>query len=428
MIAPAREAAFKTLTAVTLHRRNSDDVLHSTAVSALSERDRNLVTELLYGSLRWQLLLDHFISSAVRRKMGEVDPRLIVLLRMSVYQLWRMERIPAHAAVNDAVELAKGTAGTGASRFVNAVLRSLARLRPWEDADDVARLPAWVPLSVPKWLWERWRERFGEETARRFCASLNSAPRSAIRVPPPDPPPPGFSASEIVPGAWVADGPGSSDPPRTPGRFRTQDEASQLVACLPPVTPESRVWDACAAPGGKTAVLTERVGGASRVVASDRSLPRARRLTRTLRAWGFEANVAVADARLGPPFKGGFDCVLADVPCSGLGTLRRNPEIRWRLDPRRLAELSALQRSILSAVSAAVRAGGYLLYSTCSTEPEEDELVVDSFLETHRDFRLLEPSQPAGVRDWLDSRGFVRTYPSSRPWDGFFAALMVRES
>jgi 16S rRNA (cytosine967-C5)-methyltransferase len=402
-------------------------VLHSTRVSNLQERDRRLVTELLLGSLRWQLLLDHFLAGVMSRPFAEVDLPVKVVLRLGAYQLWRMERIPPHAAVHDAVDLAKGSAGAGAARFVNGVLRSLARGRPWGEPGVLKSLPPAVSLSTPEWLWQRWERRFGERTAREYCSALNQIPRCAFRLSSTAGRPEGCEPSDIVPGAYLTDG-GASAPASPPELARIQDEASQLVAFLPPFRAGWRVWDACAAPGGKTCIVAENIGDSGLVVATDRSRSRAGLLMRTLWQRGVAANVVVADAGKGAPFLCRFDCVLVDVPCSGLGTLRRNPEIRWRFDPVRLVALQRAQRSIIGHAAGAVKSGGYLLYSTCSTEPEENEEVVGQFLQENAEFRLVKPIRPPGVERWLDGSGFLRTFPSLRLWDGFFAALMVRET
>jgi 16S rRNA (cytosine967-C5)-methyltransferase len=181
-----------------------------------------------------------------------------------------------------------------------------------------------------------------------------------------------------------------------------------------------RIWDACAAPGGKSLILKLLVGENGRTISTDVSPGRARRMKAEIAP----AEVAVADAAQTPPFRGSFDAVLTDVPCSGLGTLRRNPEIKWRLRPDKLVELPALQRRIVECAAAAVRPGGLLVYSTCSTEPEENEEVVRAFLDDNKGFNLVRPRDPAGVERWLDGEGFLRTFPGKRRWDGFFAALM----
>jgi 16S rRNA (cytosine967-C5)-methyltransferase len=207
------------------------------------------------------------------------------------------------------------------------------------------------------------------------------------------------------------------------------DEASQLVPFLMGAEEGWEVWDACAAPGGKSLILKELVAPGGKVISSDSSLRRALFLKRRLANAGPPASMLiVADAGAHPPFCLQFDAVLVDAPCSGLGTLRRNPEIKWRFSEDRLAEFHRRQSEILNATCAAVRPGGRLLYATCSTEPEENETVVAEFLERHPDFSRVRPDVPTGIDQWVDAEGLVRTFPTVRLWDGFFAALLKRQA
>ena len=207
------------------------------------------------------------------------------------------------------------------------------------------------------------------------------------------------------------------------------DEASQLIPYLLGVEPGWRVWDACAAPGGKSCILLELVGEGGYVFSSDTSVDRVQFMKRLLRTARPDSagddRIVVADARR-PPFRRPFDAVLVDAPCSGLGTLRRNPEIRWRMSEERLLKYRALQLEILASVSASVAPGGRLLYSTCSTEPEENEQVVSGFLASSPAFTLTVPTSPPNVGAFVDGKGLMRTFPGTRPWDGFFAALFER--
>lgn len=448
MIASARKAAYDVLRRIELHSAHSDDALHSGTVSCLEDRDRNLVTEITYGALRWQGWLDYVLGRAISRSWDTVDPEIRILLRLSLYQMSCMDRIPDHASINDAVELAKCSLKPGAARFVNGVLRKLSRQRPWVAPEFCRDCPMWTRVSMPRWLWERWEARFGTDRACEYALSLNRPPRAAFRLrgkgePTPSSQPveprtlgdgekesrsffpmPGMIRSELVPEAYLVD----------EGKLlhiyndqRIQDEASQLIPHLLGTVDGARVWDACAAPGGKSAILVERCGPSGWVISSDRDPDRAHLILDKLSGCGgARSDVLIADAEFPFPFRIRFDAVLADVPCSGLGTLRRNPEIKWRLQEEQLLELGLRERRLLDAVAGAVRTGGMLLYSTCSTEPEENELVVEEFLRSHPEFRLQKPSFPCGIDDWLDLKGMFRSFPSSRLWDGFFAALMVR--
>jgi len=352
---------------------------------------------------------------------------------MSLYQMWLMQRIPDHALVHDAVELAKNITRGGADKLVNAVLRRLSNDRPWLREDFEKQCSPWDRVSLPRWLWQRWARRYGQERAREYALSLNSPPRAAYRLQTP----PGrglardnglepFEVSDLVPGAVFVPKGREAVPY---GDLRAQDEASQLIPQLLGSIEGRQVWDVCAAPGGKSCILVELVGSAGRVIATDLHCSRARRLKRLLElscSTGYD--VLVLDASREPPFRLPFDVVVVDAPCSGLGTLRRNPEIKWRVGPQNLKSLHEVQSRLLESAARSVRVDGLLLYSTCSTEPEENEAVVASFLASHPSYVLLRPVSPPGVDAWTGPDNMVRTFPSARLWDGFFAALLRRKN
>lgn len=431
MIAPARRICFDLLSRIEARRVFSDDALNSDVMKTVDVRDRHLITEIVYGTLRRQSLLDHILAGASSKPWQDVDMEARVLLRMSLYQLWYMDRIPDHALVNDAVELGKVRLKRGVDRYLNGVLRHLARSRPWEDPRDLENAPQWVQVSLPRWLWKRWSRRFGEAIALEYAESLNNPPSAALRLGADydvEALPFRVRASDIVPGAYIRDEKAEEWNREASMPLPFQDEASQLIPHLLGDIRGCTLWDACAAPGGKTAVLCDAIGESGMVVASDRSLERVCRLKNLSEYRRKEALLLVADACLRAPFRGYFDAIVADVPCSGLGTLRRNPEIKWRFRSSDLALLQKNQRSILEAVSENVREGGRLLYATCSTEPEENEQVVESFLADHPDFHLGRPVAPAGIAAWICNDHMVRTFPTPYRWDGFFAALMWRRS
>jgi 16S rRNA (cytosine967-C5)-methyltransferase len=428
MISPARKLSYRILCQIEARSVFSDDALNSESMEQLDVRDRHLTTEIVYGTLRWQGALDFIVAGVSSRGWETVTPAVRVLLRMSVYQMWQMDRIPDHALVNDGVEIAKREFGKGIDKYVNGILRRLVRTRPWTGKDFWFQAPNWVHASLPQWLWERWTGRYGEPVATEFALSLNCPPQAAFRLDmgeranwsPTDAVP-----SDLVPGAVIRT---SGIPERAP-RFAYQDEASQLIPYL--LGPEAgwRIWDACAAPGGKTATLCRLCGSTGQVVATDFKYARIARLRSLFaNAGASKPEIVVADVSRSSPFRGDFDAVLADVPCSGLGTLRRNPEIKWQFNAADFAALQKTQEKILGAAAGSVRIGGRLLYSTCSTEPEENERVVESFLSAHPGFRLETPRHPAGIEHWISGDKMLRTFPSPRLWDGFFAALMVRNS
>lgn len=430
MIAPAREIVCAILGKIENGRIFSDNALNSEIMETVDLRDRHLVTEIVYGTLRWRSRLDYLIAAASSRPWAEVETGARTLLRMSLYQMWHMDRIPDHALVNDAVELAKRNLRRGVDRYLNGILRHLARTRPWQEPARIQSAPKWIQVSLPRWLWKRWANRYGESAAEAFALSLNSPPRHVLRLALDDgganiP----FEAqpSDLVPGAWVQV---SRPEEKKDDRTLTvvyQDEASQLIPHLLGDIRGWTVWDACAAPGGKTAILCDKIAESGMVVASDSSGKRILKVRDALLGCRTgKSGIIVADARLPAPFRRRFDAVMVDAPCSGLGTLRRNPEIKWRFQRADFPLLQEKQLNILRCVSENVRSGGALLYCTCSTEPEENEQVVERFLSGNPDFHIVPPVSPKGIAAWTGSDGMVRTFPGDRLWDGFFAALMVR--
>lgn len=426
MVSPARRLAYTLLEEIDSGRAFSDDALNCREMERIGIRDRRLVTEIVYGTIRWQGTLDYVLAKSSSRDWNAVADGAKALLRMSLYQLWRMDRTPDHAVVNDAVELAKSGIGRGTDRFVNGILRHLTRTRPWQAQDFLLESPPWVQVSLPEWLWRRWEKRFGDTVAREYALSLNRHPAIVVRAGGPDVSEmSGGTPSEIVPGAMIV---GERLDNVDRGVHR-QDEASQLIPHLLGVSAGWRVWDSCAAPGGKSAILTSLCGATGTVVSSDVSVVRALRMARLQQVREPSGSmIVVADARRPAPFLRPFDAVLVDVPCSGLGTVRRNPEIKWRFRPVEFPALRKTQMEILSSVAESVRVGGRLLYSTCSTEPEENEEVVNSFLAKRPSFICEAPCTPVAAKDWTGPDGMVRTFPSNRLWDGFFAAQLVRRS
>jgi 16S rRNA (cytosine967-C5)-methyltransferase len=425
MISPARKIGYKLLRQIELHRLFSDDAINSEHMQELERRDKNLTTEIVYGCLRWQGLLDYILSSVSSRSWSEVDPGARTLLRMGLYQMWRMDRIPDHALVNDAVEIAKRALGNGIDGYINGILRKLARTRAWEKDEFCKDAPQWTQVSLPQWIWERWDGRFGENIAKEYALSLNEPPQIALRASGEIPGTYCAVPSDLVPGAYLQANRNSDLADDVSLTLQRQDEASQLIPHLLGPSEGWNIWDCCAAPGGKSAILSMKCGASGRLTASDFQEKRVQLLIQALKALpNRNGDILIADASFSPPFSCSFDAVLADVPCSGLGTLRRNPEIKWSFNPEEFAGLNLTQRRILDLVSSTVRAGGLLLYSTCSTEPEENEHVVESFLKTHPEFCLVKPAHPEGISKWTGPDRMVRTFPGSRKWDGFFAALM----
>ncbi|MGA7525213.1 MAG: transcription antitermination factor NusB [Acidobacteriaceae bacterium] len=443
MIAPARRAAFRILLQIETTDAHSDELLRSPEVDALSAADRHLTTMLVMGTLRWQLALDAQIHALLARPDAKLSAEAATALRMGAYQLLHLDRVPAHAVLNDSVELVKHGQERGAAGMVNAVLRKVQgtghRAQGTEPPGALELAGRW---AHPAWMVERWARRYGLEAAEAICRWDQQPSAPAVRADPSAE----FAGLETEPGAFltcarrvVRGDVGRNEASRS-GQIRIQDEASQLVAEIAAAAgPEAeRVLDLCAAPGGKTAILAERLPEAA-ITAVDLSRKRLDAMRRMLPPGLAErVRFEVADATR-MDLQTEWDLILCDVPCSGTGTMARNPEIRWRVTEADLARQQERQRAILRTGLAGVRAGGRLVYSTCSLEPEENEQVVDSLL---REPGLgLVPVEE--ILDGLAERGvmtaegrerlrsatvgpYLRTIPGVHPCDGFFAAVLER--
>ncbi|MBK6315567.1 MAG: 16S rRNA (cytosine(967)-C(5))-methyltransferase RsmB [Blastocatellia bacterium] len=441
-VSPSRLAA-----ASILHRVLRDDSYASPLLAAeslddLSPEDRRLVQELVLGVLRWRGELDYVINAKTNRPAEKLDAPLRVALWLGLYQLRHLERVPEHAAVNESVELVKNSRAWRGASLVNAALRAETRERTAAPEDRVKQ-PAnrlAIGLSHPKWLLERWIERLGLDEATNLARANNEHAPVALRINPLRAPSLArvleeLSAigvdvrkSEIAPGAFVVSGGHLTPSARgiREGWVYVQDEASQLIAYLVGARAGERVLDIGAAPGGKTSALAASMGNTGRIVAVDVYPSRLATLNATChRLAANNVSPVAADAAFGLPFEHSvtFDRVLVDAPCSGTGTLRRNPEIKWRLAAVDLERFAGLQSALLDTASGRVRAGGRLVYSTCSVEPEEDEAVAAAFLAAHPEFVRIDPDVSESVRT---RDGYVRTFPHVHGADGFFAAVFER--
>ena len=437
-IAPARSAAAHVLLAVERGTAHSDEQLRTPRVEALSRQDRDLTQELVMGTLRWQLVLDREIAARLSRPDLDMHFLVIIALRLGAYQLLFLDRIPAHAAVNDSVELAKQTDGPQAANLVNAVLRRLHRER-----GGLVGLRSSPAAAYPPWLLTRWRARFGAAAAERICAYGQQPPQACLRASSPaiiaEQAP--DQIQELAPGAFLRDARHApAGKPADLSNTRIQDEASQLVAEIAALDAGPAVLDCCAAPGGKTAILAERNPHAA-ITAMDVSATRLRIMQRRFPEPQAAAIAFLAgDATRLPPGSS-WSTILCDVPCSGTGTLARNPEIRARLDEHSIGRQAERQRAILISALGALRPGGRLVYSTCSLEPEENEQVVEAALGLHpgitvqpiaaalerlRDIGIVTAAGYTLLTETALAGPFLRTIPGLHPCDGFFAALLTR--
>jgi 16S rRNA (cytosine967-C5)-methyltransferase len=450
MIAPARVAAYDILCAIASGSADLPTALAAARSGLPDERDRALAAEISSGVQRWRSTLDHLIAEFARRPIDRLDPEVVAILRLSAYQLLYLTRVPAAAVVDDAVDLTKRMGKRSASGFVNAVLRSISRRRaslplpprPPDPSDREAVLTyLTITLSHPRWLAERWLDRHGFDAAEAWMQFNNTPGAVTLRAnrlkTTRDALSQHLAADEIVvhPTLYAPDGVvvDQGHPLRgslqEQGWFVVQDEASQLVALLAGDRPLTRVLDTCASPGGKTTALAALMDGRGLVVACDVRDRRVDLLRRTVGASG-ASNVRIVQADLLKrlPFRSTFECVLVDAPCSGLGTLRRDPDIRWRRREQELPSLAAAELTMLQHAAEAVAPGGRLVYATCSSEPEENEGVADAFLATTAGFVALHADQATSrlAETLVDARGHLRTQPHLHGLEAFFGAVFER--
>jgi len=409
-ISPARLAAFEILKLVGEGKGHSDELLHSARMEALSPEDRHLTTALVMGVLRWQIALDARVRSYLQRPEQRLAEPVAIALRIGAFQLLHLDRIPAHAALSESVELCRAAGEPHATGMVNAVLRKLAAAqKPGTRIHESVAAFA-ERLGHPQWLVARWVAAYGRDAALKICEA---------------------DQKETAEGGMFAE---------SGGDMPQMDDGSRLVAELAAVAmPQAgRVWDCCAAPGGKTLILARRLGAAE-MVATDVSAKRLAQTEARLKRYSYAERVlcGVADAIDAKGVEGTFDLILCDVPCSGTGTLAGNPEIRHRLKVEELGRQAERQRGILKGALKRLARGGRLVYSTCSLEPEECERVVedvagkagvtrvpvDGLVEELAEQGVLLTGVELGsaVRD-----GALRTLPGVHGCDGFFAVVLEK--
>jgi 16S rRNA (cytosine967-C5)-methyltransferase len=428
MPSPARVLALEVLVRLERPRGTLADALAAPAIEALPPRDRALLQELVLGTLRRRGWLDHLLSLLFELPRRAPSPDVLNALRLGAYQLLYL-RVPPHAAVSESVELVRQRAPRAVG-LVNAVLRRLQREGPPPEPDPAQQPLAWLTTagSLPGWLAKRWLARLGAPAAVERARVLLEPPPLYFRLHPRRPgarerlAEEGIQASPgFVPGAWRRDSGGPVGSEALAGLVYVQDQGSQLVAHL--AAAGGLVLDACAAPGGKSLLLADLGGDGVRVIATDVSRRRLATLPALASRWGARNVLPVAADALHPPFRERFDAVLLDAPCSGLGTLARHPDIRWRLRASDLPRHAARQRVLLEALAPLVRDRGRLVYATCSIEDEETVGVVRPFLAEHPEFVL--DDVPPWSRDLLEA-GCVRMDPLRDRGDAFFAARLLR--
>ena len=414
----------------------------------LSLLDRAFLTELMYGTLRWRGKLDWVIGQFSKTPFEKIESEIVNILRIGLYQILYLTRTPVSAAVNESVELAKKTRGKGGGGFVNGVLRSVIRKKQEiaypEETGNLAQYVS-VVQSHPLWLVQRWMQEFGIEETKRVCeANQQHAPlvlrtntlknsREELMKKLEEAGLKPFGSVYSEEGIVLRDPPAVSDLPFfREGFYAIQDEASQLVTAILDPKPGQIVLDACAAPGGKTTHIAQRMRNEGKIYALDLTPEKLKWIEEGCRRLGVTMVTKVrGDACRNLPVPEGtrFDRILADVPCSGFGTLRRNPDLKWRKGMEDILRLRNLQSSILNNLSGCLLSGGTLVYSTCTVFHEENEDVVNQFLADHPDFRIdpIDKILPEPCHPFIQ-RGIFKSFPRGDGMDGFFAARLMKKA
>jgi len=411
--------------------------------------DRGFITELVYGTLRSLHHLDWVLGQFLSRPLEDLTPWIRNILRMAVYQVFYLDKVPDSAAVNEAVNLAKGYGHRGTVKFVNGVLRNLLRNKDKIKYPDLQEDPVThiaVVYSHPRWIVEKWLGQFGTEGTIELCKANNEAPLTTIRtntlridrkelagqlkMEGLEVRETRYVAEGLTVGGFASLG---NRPAFKKGLFQVQDESSMLVGHISRPQKGSLIIDACSAPGGKTTHLAQLIENEGRIIALDIHPHKLGLIKENCRRLGVTCvETRSMDARRLPgEWAEKADLVLVDAPCSGLGVLRRRPDARWRKEAADLVAIQKLQLEILAAASRCVKPGGTLIYSTCTITPEENEQVVAKFLAAHPDFKAkdLTPYMPEALRE-LDlptaREGYIQLLPHLHGMDGFFIARMIR--
>lgn len=447
MIAPARRAAFAALGAIARGRADLDGAVDTARELVSDPRDVALLRELVTGTLRWQGALDGVLAPLSRTPLARLDVEVLTSLRLGTYQLLHLDRVPASAVVDDAVALVRAAKKASATGLVNAVLRKIARGErgaPPVGEDEAAALAR--VASHPEWLVRRWLARRSRAEVEAWLAFDNTPAAMTLRVNPLVAADRATVAEALAAcgvvtepcryaplGLLVREGNPLGTPPFAAGACFLQDEGSQLAALIAPVGPGMRVLDVCGSPGGKTLAYAAAAGPLGHVIAADVRARRVRLLADTVTRAHASRALVVHSPEDGPlPFRAAtFDVVAVDAPCSGLGTLRRDPDIKWRRTPADLAAFAARQLELLRRAAVLVRPGGALVYTTCSSEPDENADVVAHFLAGAPGFALHRSDEgPAGaaVTGCTTAEGLFMTDPATHGLECYFGAVLRRSA
>lgn len=414
--------------------------------SHLKDLDRRFTTELVYGTVRRKRTLDAIIDQLGKKKSHQQPPDLRIILHLGLYQLRYLTNIPPSAAINTTVELAKENKFSGLSGVVNGLLRQYDRLVV--DGKDPLILPEnaveklGVLYSFPDWIVQLWLEQLGEEETAQLCEWMNETPVIDLRINPLkvnlEEVETAFKSAGILvrkiphlpQGLRLIGSTGAMQnlPGFKEGWWVVQDSSAQMVTHLLDPQPGEVIIDTCAAPGGKTTHIAELMGDNGRIWACDRTPSRLKKLKENAQRLNLKSiQICTGDSRHQPQFINSADRVLLDVPCSGLGTLHRHADARWRQTPETVAELAVMQRELLASGASFVKNGGILVYSTCTLHPLENERVIESFLETHPNWQIEPPAPNSPLAPFTMAPGWLKVWPHRHRMDGFFMVRLRKE-
>lgn len=439
---PVRDAAVDVLLRVFERNVYLDASLDKTQRrKKLSERGRRFLGMLVYGTVRHRTLCDYILQQHCHQPLNELPLPVLIILRMAVYQSLFCDQVTPPAMVHTSVDLARARTHAGLGRMVNAVLRRIPQTLEAAGLPDPEQdLPKFLKIrySIPKWLVRQWIGQFGEEGAAALCAASDTPADSILRVNTLKTTKAALLGNLEKSGCLVADDVPLPDALRVvqggglsrtkwfqQGHFFLQDTASMLPALLLEPKPGDRVLDMCAAPGGKTTHLAELSGGNARIVAMDASRRRLWKVLENIERLETPGIALICGDGAAPPLQGGFDRILVDAPCSGLGTLRRHPDIKWRMTPESITELGAIQRDLLRSAVKLCKNGGTIVYSVCTFTPEETAAVVQPLLD---EGAITPEDGQEYLNSWKTALGMYQSLPSNGAWDGFFLTRFRKRS
>jgi len=450
MVNNARKTSLHILNTLDQGNKTLDNILDEVLSqhTFFSKKDRALLQAIVFGVLRWRAKLDWIIDYFSKTRLSQIDPKVMNILRIALFQIIYLNRIPVSAAVNTSVEMAKSVTEPYVVRFVNGLLRNAAKRYQQVLFPDVNKNPASalaVNKSFPKWLLERWLDRFGLEETALLCDTINTIPPLTVRCNTlktrrktllkrleKD-------VEKVECTGYAPDGAFFFNPKKSipkmkafeDGLFQVQDEAAQLVTFLLNPKPGETVLDACAGLGGKTGHISQMMKNRGKLIAMDNNAKKLHRLQSEMVRLGISM-VTSRTHDLNDPAGGKsikkFDRILLDAPCSGLGVLRRNPDAKWSTLEKNLIRHAKRQTIFLDNLAYQVKPEGLLVYCVCSTEPEENESVIKGFLNKHKDFAIEKNPEglPHEARSLLTGEGYLKTFPHLHNMDGFFAVCMKR--